>query len=48
LRVDVRETAVVAEVRPDAVALAYGSVLPSAATVWTGGFGVPDWPPAAG
>jgi len=42
LRVDVRETAVVAEVRPDAVVLADGSVLPGAATVWTAGFGVPE------
>lgn len=42
LGVDVRETAVVAEVRPDAVVLDDGSVLPSVVTVWTAGFGVPD------
>ena len=36
------ETAVVAEVRPDAVVLADGAVLPSAVTIWTAGFGVPD------
>ena len=41
-RVDVLETAVVAEVRPDAVVLADGAVLPSAVTIWTAGFGVPD------
>src|SRR5262249_19867911 len=40
LRVDVRETAVVAGVGPDAVVLADGSVLPGAATVWAAGFGV--------
>jgi NADH dehydrogenase len=42
LGVDVREAAVVAEVRPDAVALTDGSLLPSVVTVWTAGFGVPD------
>ncbi|MBV9919237.1 MAG: FAD-dependent oxidoreductase [Pseudonocardia sp.] len=42
LRVDVRETAVVAEVRPDAVVLADATVLPSATTIWTAGFGVPQ------
>lgn len=42
LGVDVRETAVVAEVRPDAVVLTDGAVVPSAVTVWTAGFGVPD------
>jgi len=42
LGVDVLETAVVAEVRSDAVALTDGAVLPSAVTVWTAGFGVPD------
>jgi NADH dehydrogenase len=31
----------VTEVRPDAVVLASGTVLPSALTVWTGGFAVP-------
>jgi NADH:ubiquinone reductase (H+-translocating) len=42
LGVDVLETAVVREVRPDAVVLADGAVLPSAVTVWTAGFGVPE------
>jgi NADH dehydrogenase len=46
LGVDVLETAVVAEVRSDAVVLdssqLAGAVLPSAVTVWTAGFGVPD------
>jgi NADH:ubiquinone reductase (H+-translocating) len=40
--VQVLETAVVAEVRPDAVVLGDGTVLPSAVTVWTAGFGVPE------
>ncbi len=40
--VEVLETAVVAEVRPDAVVLADGAVRPSAVTVWAGGFGVPE------
>jgi NADH dehydrogenase len=40
--VDVLEAAVVAEVRPDAVVLTDGTVVPSAVTVWTAGFGVPD------
>jgi NADH:ubiquinone reductase (H+-translocating) len=40
--VEVLETAVVAEVRPDAVVLADGTVLASALTIWAGGFGVPD------
>jgi NADH:quinone reductase (non-electrogenic) len=42
LGVEVFETAVAAEVRSDAVVLADGTVLPSALTVWTAGFGVPD------
>jgi NADH:ubiquinone reductase (H+-translocating) len=46
LGVDVLETAVVREVRPDAVvldsSLSAGAVLPSALTVWTAGFGVPE------
>jgi NADH:ubiquinone reductase (H+-translocating) len=42
LGVDVLETATVDEVRPDAVVLDDGAVLPSAVTVWTAGFGVPD------
>jgi NADH:ubiquinone reductase (H+-translocating) len=42
LGVDVLETAVVREVRTDAVVLADGAILPSALTVWTAGFGVPE------
>ncbi|MGA9490730.1 MAG: FAD-dependent oxidoreductase [Mycobacterium sp.] len=42
LGVDVLETATAAEVHRDAVSLADGALLPSAATVWTAGFGVPD------
>jgi NADH:ubiquinone reductase (H+-translocating) len=42
LGVDVFEAATVAEVRSDAVTLTDGAVLPSALTVWTAGFGVPD------
>ena len=46
LGVDVLETAVVREVRPDAVVLdsplSAMAVLPSALTVWTAGFGVPE------
>jgi len=41
-RVNVFEAAVVAEVRPNSVVLADGSALPSLATIWTAGFGVPD------
>jgi NADH:quinone reductase (non-electrogenic) len=40
--VEVLETAVVVEVRPDSVVLGDGAVLPSAVTVWTAGFGVPE------
>jgi NADH:quinone reductase (non-electrogenic) len=40
--VNVLETAVVAEVRPDSVVLGDGAVLASAVTVWTAGFGVPE------
>ena len=40
--VGVVESGVVAEVRPDSVVLADGTDLPSAVTVWTAGFGVPD------
>lgn len=40
--VGVFETGVVAEVRPDSVVLADGTAVPSAVTVWTAGFGVPD------
>jgi NADH dehydrogenase len=42
LGVTVLETDVVREVRPDAVVFADGAVRPSALTVWTAGFGVPD------
>lgn len=42
LDVDVLETAVVSEVRSDALVLADGRMLPSVVTVWTAGFGVPD------
>ena len=42
LGVDVLTAATVREVRSDAVVLADGAVLPSAVTVWTAGFGVPD------
>lgn len=51
LGVEVLEAAVVAEVRPDAVVLDpsfSGAVLPSALTVWTAGFGVPDLAAASG
>lgn len=40
--VNILETAVVAEVRPDSVVLDDGAALPSAVTVWTAGFGVPE------
>jgi NADH dehydrogenase len=36
------EADVVTEVRPDAVVFADGAVRPSAVTVWTAGFGVPE------
>jgi NADH:ubiquinone reductase (H+-translocating) len=42
LGVDVLETAAVSEVRRDAVVLSDGAILPSAVTVWTAGFGVPE------
>ncbi len=42
LGVDVLEAAAVREVRSDAVVLADGALLPSAVTVWTAGFGVPE------
>ncbi len=42
LGVEVLESAVVREVRPDVVLLGDGTLLPSAVTVWTAGFGVPD------
>ncbi|OCB24161.1 pyridine nucleotide-disulfide oxidoreductase [Mycobacterium malmoense] len=40
--VNVLESATVTEVRWDAVVLGDGAVLPSAATIWTAGFAVPD------
>lgn len=42
LGVKIVEQAVATEVRADAVVLADGTELPSALTVWTTGFGVPD------
>jgi len=42
LGVNVLESVAAKEVRRDAVVLTDGAVLPSAATVWTAGFGVPD------
>ncbi|MGA9677637.1 MAG: FAD-dependent oxidoreductase [Mycobacterium sp.] len=42
LGVNVLESVRVNEVRSDAVVLSDGAVLPSGATVWTAGFGVPD------
>jgi NADH dehydrogenase len=42
LGVNVLQNATVGEVRTDAVVLADGEVLPSALTVWTAGFGVPE------
>lgn len=42
LGVDVLETVAASEVRWDAVLLTDGAVLPSAVTVWTAGFAVPD------
>jgi len=42
LGVNVLESVAAKEVRWDAVVLTDGVVLPSAATVWTAGFGVPD------
>ncbi|MFI6310850.1 NAD(P)/FAD-dependent oxidoreductase [Nocardia fusca] len=48
LGVEVLDTAVVDEVRREAVVLGDGTVLPSAVTVWTAGFGVPDLARASG
>lgn len=42
LDVDVLESVAASEVRWDSVVLRDGAVLPSAATVWTAGFAVPD------
>ena len=47
-RVSVLEDDVVTEVRPDAVVFADGAVRPSAITIWTAGFGVPDLATASG
>jgi NADH dehydrogenase len=44
----VLESDVVTEVRPDAVVFEDGAVRPSAVTVWTAGFGVPDLAAASG
>jgi NADH:ubiquinone reductase (H+-translocating) len=46
--VTVREGDVVTEVRPDSVVFADGAVRPSALTIWTTGFGVPDLAAASG
>lgn len=46
--VAVLEDDVVAEVRRDAVVFADGAVRPSAVTIWTAGFGVPDLAAASG
>lgn len=40
--VTVPEADAVTEVRPDAVVFAHGAVRPSALTIWTTGFGVPE------
>ncbi|WP_319452213.1 MULTISPECIES: NAD(P)/FAD-dependent oxidoreductase [unclassified Mycobacterium] len=42
LGIDVLEADVVTEVTPNAVVYADGAVRPSAVTIWTAGFGVPD------
>jgi NADH dehydrogenase len=48
LGVELLETAVVAEVRPNAVVLADGTVRQAAVTIWVAGFGVPDLATASG
>ncbi|MCT7657339.1 NAD(P)/FAD-dependent oxidoreductase [Mycobacterium deserti] len=48
LRVAVLEADVVTEVRSDAVVFADGAVRPSALTIWTAGFGVPELAAASG
>lgn len=48
LGVTVLETDAVAEVRPDAVVFTDGAVRPSALTIWTAGFGVPQLAAASG
>lgn len=47
LGVTVMETDVVTAVRADAVVFADGAVRPSAVTIWTAGFGVPELEPTA-
>ncbi|UGT67571.1 FAD-dependent oxidoreductase [Nocardia gipuzkoensis] len=46
--VTVLEAGMVSEVRPDAVVFAGGAVRPSALTIWTTGFGVPELAAASG
>ena len=48
LGVTVLDAELVAEVRPDAVVFADGAVRPSALTIWTAGFGVPELAAASG
>ena len=48
LGVTVMESDVVTEVRADAVVFADGAVRPSAVTIWTAGFGVPELAAASG
>ncbi len=48
LGVTVLEADIVTEVRPDAVVFADGAVRPSAVTIWTAGFGVPELAAASG
>jgi NADH dehydrogenase len=48
LGVKVLETDMVTEVRSDAVVFADGAVRPSAMTIWTAGFGVPELAAASG
>ncbi|MBF0661066.1 FAD-dependent oxidoreductase [Rhodococcus sp. (in: high G+C Gram-positive bacteria)] len=48
LHVEVHENARVVRVGPDELALGDGTVLPSAVTVWTAGFGVPQLARASG
>ena len=48
LGVAVLETDMVTQVRPDAVVFADGAVRPSAITIWTAGFGVPELAAASG
>ena len=48
LGVAVLDADVVTEVRPDAVVFVDGAMRPSAVTIWTAGFGVPDLASASG